>query len=111
MAKMNEPRAWVGDVCPAWCVGEHAQDEMLADRQHQSSQRWTPVRVIQRHSNADGGIVRTVAATDMCVVAVQYAGDPDPWVAIATETQQMELSPESARVLQRELGKAIVVLS
>lgn len=93
---------WLTEPCPAWCSGDHDGQQYPADRQHQSPQHWHPA--VMQHRDHDGHHpTRFPTATEFCVVAVRYVGERETWIAIATETQQLEFSHESARRLHAEL--------
>lgn len=99
--------SWLSEPCPEWCSGDHDDQQCPADHQHQSLQRWQPAVVLHRRRGEDGAIVRYAEATEFCVVAMRYADEQDTWVAIATETQQFELSRESADRLYAELRSVL----
>lgn len=94
--------SWLTEPCPKWCSGYHEGQQHPADHQHQSPQRWHPAVILQR-GHDERGVIRYAAATEFCVVAVRYVDEDDTWVAIATETQQLEFSHESAKRLHAEI--------
>lgn len=103
----TEGPAWLAEWCPVWCSGDHGGQELLDDRRHQSSAEWWPELVQRRQVLPSGEVRRVVLPTDMAVIAVQQVGEAQPWVAVTTDVELLELTPEGARRLRAELGSLL----
>lgn len=103
---------WLTEECPAWCAGEHADQDHPSDRQHQSEQDWQPAIMLNRRLARDpaGAVRRDVEAAEFCVVAFRYAGDWQTWVAVANDDQRIEVTRESAHRLHAALGRLLDLL-
>ncbi|QRY40585.1 hypothetical protein JVX92_14080 [Microbacterium hominis] len=99
------------EACPPWCVEDHALHDLPDDRRHQSEPRWMPVTTLRRRFLPGGELRRDAISEETCILAVRYLADRETWVAIATETRQIELTPESAARLHAELGALLARLA
>lgn len=95
---------WLTEACPRWCSGDHAGQELEADRAHFSE--FVVLPVIERRIVADldtGEPGTRLGAEGLTMVAFQRVGDFETWVAIGTESTWMQISRESAHRLSHEL--------
>lgn len=103
----SERPAWLAQWCPVWCSGDHDGQELLDDRRHQSVAHWWPELVRRRQVLPSGEVRRVVVPTEMSVIAVQQIGERQPWVALTTDSELVELTPEGARRLLHELADVL----
>ncbi|MGO1532374.1 hypothetical protein BSP109_02792 [Brevibacterium sp. Mu109] len=100
----GERPEWLDEPCPAWCHGDHSGQEFQTDRKHLSDQVLMPV-ITQgrapswRHIPGD-----VVVADDLTIAIYQRVGDRETWLVIANDTQNVEVSLESAARLSAELA-------
>ncbi len=103
----TERPAWLAEWCPVWCSGDHGGQELPDDRRHQSTAAWWTELVQRRQVLPSGEVSRVVEPTEMAVIAVQQVGEAQPWVAVTTDVDLLELTPEGARRLHAELGSLL----
>lgn len=99
---------WLSEPCPAWCSGDHRNQEHPADRRHESA--YLVIPIIQP---LDGGTAAgdAVEADELNIVAVRRVGARETWVALASESQALEVSAESASRLHDTLGTLLSLLN
>lgn len=100
--------AWLTESCPSWCSGDHDGQNYPVDRLHLSSMTTIPVIERVRIRDAETTqIIPQAEPVEATVVIVQMVGDRDVWVAVGTETQQLEVTLESARRLHHHLARLL----
>lgn len=95
---------WLDEPCPAWCHGDHSGQEFKADRKHLCEQVLVPVITqgrAARWRHIPGDVVE---ADEMSIAVYRRVGDHETWLAIANDTQNIEVSLESAARLSSELA-------
>lgn len=92
---MNE--AEIPELCPAWCQSTH--DEVVdGDQRHETLGRIAPV--IRRELHGGGAVAE---ADELHVMAFQFFTDEETWIVV----DRLQITPESARRLIRELTKVL----
>lgn len=102
--------SWLTEPCPSWCHVDHADQDHVDDRYHQSKQVLIPVVIPQRVADGDAGsrAVCAPAASEVAVLALQPVGDcSQTWVAVVGERQFIEVTLESATRLHTALGEVL----
>ena len=99
MSKQYQPR-WLNESCPGWCAGEHCEGDHVDDRRHQSEMTTVPVMVhTTRWEQGSSDPIRMTGCEELTVVAFRYIDSTETWIAVASDTQHLELSVGSARRL------------
>lgn len=101
----NHP-SWLQEACPPWCQREHLEDDHPDDRMHESSPISIPVIALTRTFD-DGSLEQVLNATEFELVRYRYVDDQQEWLYLGNGVQQVEISLESARRLQRRLGEVL----
>ncbi|WP_300343897.1 hypothetical protein [Nesterenkonia sp.] len=98
---------WLNEPCPAWCHGDHSGQEFPEDRKHLRVQMLVPV-ILQgpapRWWNIPGDVV---VAEELLIAVYRRVGDRETWLAIANDSQNLEVSLESAARLSGKLAEVI----
>ncbi len=107
----SDPSTRLTEACPHWCDRDHDDHPPPPDGRHQSTPIWLPVTTLHRSTGDALPRRRDAVAEDAWLLAMRYMGDRETWVAIATEHQQIELTPESAARLHDALGTLLTLLT
>lgn len=79
------------------------------DRTHSSEHVMVPT-VVHDRTLALGNGEATVFADEFAIFVLRHVGEPETWVAIASDHQHVEVSVESAERLHRKLGAVLSML-
>jgi len=91
--------SWQCEPCPAWCVVEHDEADLTADRVHDSAGRYTPAVL-------GGPLEGEQTATELLILMSRRSGDAGDWVFVGQperDGQHLSLSRESALRVAREI--------
>lgn len=103
--------SWLNEECPAWCIGDHHEDDHPDDRIHDSDGQTVSVALhpSQRLTRAgDDG-----EASELIIVTSRRAGDQAEWTYIGEADrarQYLNLSRDSARRLASALARHLDAL-
>ncbi|MEG9227508.1 DUF6907 domain-containing protein [Aeromicrobium sp. Sec7.5] len=90
---------WQHDPCPAWCVVEHDEADLLADRVHDSAGRYTPAVL-------GGPLEGEQATTELLILMSRRSGDAGEWVFVGQperDGHHLSLSREGAVRVAHEI--------
>lgn len=98
---------WLDEPCPAWCHGDHSGQDFEADRKHLSETVAVPVITQGRAPRWRHTPGYVIEADELLIAAYRRGGDRETWLAIANDSQNVEVSLESAARLSSELAALI----
>ena len=91
--------SWQVDPCPAWCVGDHREEDHPDDRQHRSASVAVPV-VVRRTAVQHDALVRAAESAEFEVGVSRRDGEQDTWLYLGEGPgASLEVSAESAERL------------
>jgi len=102
---------WLDEPCPAWCHGDHSGQDFEADRKHLSETVTVPVIThgrAPRWRHLPGDVVE---ADELPIAVYRRVGERETWLAIANDSQNVEVSLESAARLSGELAALLEELT
>lgn len=102
---------WLDEPCPAWCHGDHSGQDFEADRKHLSETVAVPVITQGRAPRWRHTPGYVIEADELLIAVYRRVGDRETWLAIANDSQNVEVSLESAARLSSELAALIEELT
>lgn len=96
------------DKCPHWCVEDHATQLHPDDQRHLSASVLVQVIARPRRSTNLGAAPQ---AEELGIAIHRRVGEFETWLAIASESQALEVSLESARRLVHALADVLEAVS
>lgn len=104
MAAASSSRpSWQTDLCPAWCVVEHQEDDPPSDRVHDSAGRYVQAVLADARGHPQ-------VPAELLVMLSRRCGTGDDWVFVGEperEGQHLVLSRESAVRLAGVMGSLL----
>lgn len=106
--RTDNPRpVWLMEPCPRWCDGDHARQELPADRRHQCVLAEVPV-IFRRADDPSGSApTAVVIADDLGIVIFREVGSAGTWVALAGDAEEMIFRLESVGRLSAVLSRVL----
>ncbi len=92
--------SWQTDTCPEWCVSEHREDDLPADRFHDS------VGTYLTAMTEDPEVAQGARAVELSLALFRRCGTQEDWLHLSTPDEaavRITLTPESARRLGHAL--------
>lgn len=103
--------SWLTEACPPWCAREHAEDDHVEDRYHQSE---PSVLTVVAGPGDTVPVTASLRPTTLALRAGRHVGDDLVWLVIEAlddPLPRMALTTDAARGLARALRDQLTDLA